>query len=54
MFRKMLVSGIFRQFVGYFGLFDIAGLTQYMYIVDKYKSRKSFTTEEADGRITRG
>jgi len=33
----MLVSGIFRQFVGYFGLFDIAGLTQYMYIVDKYK-----------------
>jgi hypothetical protein len=35
--RTMLVSAIFRQFGSCFGLFDIAGSTQYTYIVVKYK-----------------
>jgi hypothetical protein len=35
--RTTLVSAIFRKFGNCFGLFDIAGLTQYRYIVVKYK-----------------
>jgi len=35
--RTSLVSDIFRQFGSCFGTFDIAGKTQYTYIVVKYK-----------------
>ena len=35
--RTTLVSAIYRQIGSYFGLFDIAGQTQYTYIVVKYK-----------------
>ena len=35
--RTTLVSAIYRQIGSCFGLFDIAGQTQYTYIVVKYK-----------------
>ena len=36
--RTTHVSAIFRKFGNCFGLFDIAGKTQYAYIVVKYKN----------------
>jgi hypothetical protein len=36
-FKTTLLSAIFRQFGNCFGLFGIAGKSQYTYIVGKYK-----------------
>jgi hypothetical protein len=35
--RTTLVSAIYSQIGSYFGLFDIAGQTQYTYNVDTYE-----------------
>ena len=45
--RTKLVLAILRQFSSCFGLFDIAGQTQYRYIVVKYKNQFALTTKQA-------
>jgi hypothetical protein len=42
--RTTIVSAIYRRIGSCFGLFDIAGQTQYMYNVDKYKISALATT----------
>jgi hypothetical protein len=51
--RTTLVSAIYRQIGSCFGLFDIAGQTQYTYIVVKYKINLHLLREMLE-KLTRG